>query len=132
MKRFLALADNKNITNDHMKDDELALDQSEKGNKSKASILYRASVLANMLTGSQDEYTRWNRLFDVWIERPLEDVKWSIPNFHAQNLGIRGEFLSLVWLLMAHLGGGSQYQVGKLESIVAPAVQSRKPQARAQ
>ncbi|KAJ8549843.1 hypothetical protein K7X08_033550 [Anisodus acutangulus] len=101
--------------NVHMEDDdELVLDESEKGNRSKGSILYRASLLANLLISSQDADTRWSRLFDVWMERLLEAAKWSRSNFHAQNLCKGGEFLSLVWLLMAHLGSGSQYQVDGL------------------
>ncbi|XP_060191199.1 uncharacterized protein LOC132621077 isoform X2 [Lycium barbarum] len=111
-EEILGLAKTNNITNDSMKeDDQLVLDESEKGNRSKGSILYRASLLANVLISSQDAYTRWSRLFDVWMERLLEAAKWSRPNFHAQNLCKGGEFLSLVWLLMAHLGSGSQYQV---------------------
>ncbi|CAN4083660.1 unnamed protein product [Withania somnifera] len=113
---ILGLAKNNDNIRDHMKDDnELVLDESEKGNRSKGTILCRASLLANVLISSQDANTRWSRLFDVWMERLLEAAKWSSPNFHAQNLSQGGEFLSLVWLLMAHLGSGSQYQIEELD-----------------
>ncbi|KAM3362795.1 hypothetical protein P3S68_017649 [Capsicum galapagoense] len=119
-EEILGLAKN-NIISDHMtEDNELLLDESEKGNRSKGSILYRASLLANLLISSQDGNTRWDRLFNVWMERLLEIAKWSSPNFHAQNLGQGGEFLSLVWLLMAHLGSGTQYQVKEGSSLLEP------------
>ncbi|MCD9641681.1 hypothetical protein HAX54_028027 [Datura stramonium] len=63
-EKILSLAKKNNVIDDHMKDDdELVLDETEKGNRSTGSILYRV----NLLISSQDSYTIWSRLLDVWL-----------------------------------------------------------------
>ncbi|KAL3719154.1 hypothetical protein ACJRO7_004154 [Eucalyptus globulus] len=79
-----------------------------KGDKSK-SALFDACILAKELEKFGE--TRWVILNEVWVELLAYAAIQFQPNMHAQQLSKGGELVTLVWLLMVHLGLSKQFQV---------------------
>ena len=74
------------------------------------SLLFDACKLAtaiNSLKGTN----KWKLMAQVWVELLSYAAANCIPITHVQQLGKGGEFLSLVWLLMIHLGLAKQFQI---------------------
>ncbi|XP_010251958.1 PREDICTED: uncharacterized protein LOC104593691 [Nelumbo nucifera] len=80
-----------------------------KGDRSK-SVLFDGVKLAKALRKLDDEQ-RWKTMSLVWMEMLYYAASHCRGNYHAQRLSTGGELLTLVWLLMAHLGIGDQYKV---------------------
>ena len=76
-----------------------------KGNKSK-SVLFDACRLAQDL--SKLEINKWKLMSRVWVELMSYAAINCRPNVHAQQPSRGGELLTFVWLLMNHLGLGTQ------------------------
>ncbi|CAL4979104.1 unnamed protein product [Urochloa decumbens] len=72
------------------------------GNAKKAYI-QSASKLASQLLAMDDE-KRWRVIQGVWVEMLCFSASRCRGYLHAKSLGVGGEFLSYVWLLLAHLG----------------------------
>ena len=78
-----------------------------KGNMSK-SVLFDASCLANKL-GSLEINYKWSLMSRVWVELLSYAAINCRAIVHAQQPSKGGELLTFVWLLMNHLGLGTQF-----------------------
>ncbi|KAL2543174.1 Protein of unknown function (DUF594) [Abeliophyllum distichum] len=81
-----------------------------KGDRSK-SVLFDACLLAKSLL-AEKEY-RWKIISEVWVEMLAYASTHCRGNHHARQLRKGGEFLTHVWLLMAHLGITEQFQISQ-------------------
>ncbi|KAK9936223.1 hypothetical protein M0R45_013074 [Rubus argutus] len=77
-----------------------------KGSKSK-SVLFDACILAKQL--QELEADPWTLLTRVWIELLSYAAIKCRPIVHAQQPSKGGELLTFTWLLMNHLGLGTQF-----------------------
>ncbi|KAH7850615.1 hypothetical protein Vadar_000467 [Vaccinium darrowii] len=82
-----------------------------KGDGSKA-MLFDASMLAQELKRLGSE-RMWKIISKVWVELMSYAAGRCRANTHATQLSKGGELLSLVWLLMARLGIGDQFQISE-------------------
>ncbi|GLT87624.1 hypothetical protein SLE2022_057000 [Rubroshorea leprosula] len=69
------------------------------------SVLFAASALANQLKKSYP----WESMSKVWVHLMCFAAINSRPQVHAQQPSKGGELLTFVWLLMNHLGVGTQF-----------------------
>ncbi|XP_031278614.1 uncharacterized protein LOC116137066 [Pistacia vera] len=83
-----------------------------KGDMSK-SVLFDASRLASELNKISDEKRRWKLIRDVWFEILTYAASQGRGSHHARQLKRGGEFLTHVWLLMAHFGMTDQFQISQ-------------------
>lgn len=77
-----------------------------KGSKSK-SVLFDACILAKQLR--ELEADPWTLMTRVWIEMLSYAAIKCRPIIHAQQPSRGGELLTITWLLMNHLGLGTQF-----------------------
>lgn len=77
-----------------------------KGSKSK-SVLFDACILAKQL--QELEAVPWTLMTRVWIELLSYAAIKCRPIVHAQQPSRGGELLTFTWLLMNHLGLGTQF-----------------------
>lgn len=88
-----------------------------KGDMSK-SLLFDACILAKELRAMEQK--RWEVMARVWVELMSFAAINCLPIIHAQQLSRSGELLTHIWLLMNHLGLGTQFfeqekEHGKIE-----------------
>uniref|UniRef100_A0A803PB12 DUF4220 domain-containing protein n=1 Tax=Cannabis sativa TaxID=3483 RepID=A0A803PB12_CANSA len=76
-----------------------------KGERSK-SVLFDACILAHQL---QNEESQWKIMSQVWVEMLSYAAINCRPFIHAQQLSKGGELLTFTWLIMNHLGLGTQF-----------------------
>ncbi|KAM6595046.1 hypothetical protein CsatA_002749 [Cannabis sativa] len=76
-----------------------------KGKRSK-SVFFDACILAQQL---QNEESQWKIMSGVWVEMLAYAAINCTPFVHAKQLSKGGELLSFTWLLMNHLGLGTQF-----------------------
>nr|KYP35498.1 hypothetical protein KK1_043466 [Cajanus cajan] len=81
-----------------------------KGDRSK-SLLFDACKLAYVINNLKGSRNKWKVIAQVWVELLSYAAANCIPITHVQQLSKGGEFLSLVWLLMTHLGLAKQFQI---------------------
>ena len=89
-----------------------------KGDRSK-SVLFDACRLAKKLKEilNPEGGTRssavgmWELMAKVWVELVSYSATHCRANAHAAQLKQGGELLTLVWLLMVHLGLGTQFRI---------------------
>lgn len=81
-----------------------------KGDRSK-SVLFDACDLAKSLLARKED--RWKIISEVWVEMLAYAATHCRGNHHARQLRKGGEFLTHVWLLMAHLGITEQFQISQ-------------------
>ncbi|XP_043689400.1 uncharacterized protein LOC122640308 [Telopea speciosissima] len=67
------------------------------------SVLLEAHKLAKLLKSFEKE-ERWKIISGVWVEMLSYAASNCTGKHHAQRLSDGGEFLTKIWLLMAHLG----------------------------
>jgi len=82
-----------------------------KGDRSK-SILFDACMLAKELKKLESK-RMWEIVSKVWVELLSYAASHCRANTHAAQLSKGGQLLTLVWLLMAHLGLGNQFQISE-------------------
>ncbi|KAI3415006.1 uncharacterized protein J3R85_015582 [Psidium guajava] len=104
----------KNMTNEHACQSLLSVPTPRKpatvkGDKSK-SALFDACILAKALLSIERE-NRWTIMSEVWVELLVYAAIHCGPNMHAELLSKGGELVTLVWLLMFHLGLSRQFQI---------------------
>lgn len=80
-----------------------------KGDRSK-SVLFDACILAKEL---QKLPKKWELMSKVWVELLSYAASHCRANSHAAQLSKGGELITFVWLLMAHLGIGEQFQINE-------------------
>ncbi|XP_062115420.1 uncharacterized protein LOC133829677 [Humulus lupulus] len=78
-----------------------------KGERSK-SVLFDACILAQQLQ-KEDSSERWKIMSRVWVEMLSYAAIYCMPFVHAKQLRKGGELLTFTWLLMNHLGLGTQF-----------------------
>ncbi|KAL5069273.1 hypothetical protein RYX36_020160 [Vicia faba] len=88
-----------------------------KGDRSK-SVLFDACRLAKSLKSLETEEnwskeSKWEMISNVWVEMLCHAASQCRGLNHAKQLSQGGEFLTHVWLLMAHLGITEQFQISK-------------------
>lgn len=84
-----------------------------KGDRSK-SVLFDACILAKELKKlEKQKKNKWEVMCKVWIELLSYAASHCRADTHAQVLSKGGELVTLVWLLMAHLGIGEQFQINE-------------------
>uniref|UniRef100_A0A0A8Z9I4 DUF4220 domain-containing protein n=1 Tax=Arundo donax TaxID=35708 RepID=A0A0A8Z9I4_ARUDO len=79
-----------------------------KGGRSR-SVLFHACILAKELRGI-DEEKRWKVVARVWMEMLTYAAAKCKGTTHVHQLARGGELITMVWLLMAHMGIGNIYQ----------------------
>ncbi|XP_076932614.1 uncharacterized protein LOC143597914 [Bidens hawaiensis] len=83
-----------------------------KGDRCK-SALFDGCRLATTLKNMPDKERMWKVICQVWIEILAYTATHCRGFQHVQQLRKGGEFLTHVWLLMAHLGITEQFQVSQ-------------------
>ncbi|GMN67032.1 hypothetical protein TIFTF001_036099 [Ficus carica] len=84
-----------------------------KVNRSK-SVLFDACILAQQL--NEEKAEKWEIMSRVWVELLSYAAISCRPFVHAQQLSKGGELLTFTWLLMNHLGLGTQFADQELQS----------------
>ncbi|KAK7824702.1 uncharacterized protein LOC111996913 [Quercus suber] len=80
-----------------------------KGNVSK-SVFIDGSILAKQLNDDKELKTdKWKLMSRVWVELMSYAAINCRPNVHAEQPSKGGELLTFIWLLMNHLGFGTQF-----------------------
>ncbi|KAI4345905.1 hypothetical protein L6164_012991 [Bauhinia variegata] len=82
---------------------------SVKGDRSK-SVLFDACRLAKELK-TLPEDLKWKSIAQIWVEILSYAATNCRPTTHVQQVSKGGELISFVWLLMVHLGLGTQFQI---------------------
>ncbi|XP_028105118.1 uncharacterized protein LOC114304163 [Camellia sinensis] len=82
-----------------------------KGDRSK-SVLFDASMLAKEMNKLGEE-KKWEIMSKVWVELLSYAACRCRAITHASQLSKGGQLITLVWLLMAHFGLGSQFQISE-------------------
>ncbi|CAH2046305.1 unnamed protein product [Thlaspi arvense] len=80
------------------------------------SVLTEASILAktlHQLNVEGEEEVMWEVVSKVLVEMLCYGATHCDPKQHVALLSGGGEFLSFVWLLMAHFGLGDQFQINQ-------------------
>ncbi|KAI4345912.1 hypothetical protein L6164_012997 [Bauhinia variegata] len=80
-----------------------------KGDRSK-SVLFDACRLAKELK-TLPEDLKWKSIAQIWVEILSYAATNCRPTTHVQQVSKGGELISFVWLLMVHLGLGTQFQI---------------------
>ncbi|KAI4342950.1 hypothetical protein MLD38_027509 [Melastoma candidum] len=81
-----------------------------KGDRSK-SVMFDACILSKLLKDLKGEM--WGIMIKVWVEMLSYGASHCRAETHAQLISKGGEFNTFVWLLMAHLGLGEQFQINE-------------------
>ncbi|KAJ6419149.1 hypothetical protein OIU84_029291 [Salix udensis] len=89
----------------------IGLQQPGERYRSKNSVLSDACRLAQQLVDIPDKEQKWSLVADVWVEMLAYVAYQSNGRQHADQLRGGGEFLTHVWLLMAHFGLTEHFQI---------------------
>ncbi|GLU15501.1 hypothetical protein SLE2022_319830 [Rubroshorea leprosula] len=79
----------------------------------RTSVIRGARMLAHQLSGENSGFP-WELMSKVWVELMCYAAINCGPNVHAQQTSKGGQLLTFVWLLMNHLGLGTQFSTEQL------------------
>ncbi|KAI4381027.1 hypothetical protein MLD38_007145 [Melastoma candidum] len=80
-------------------------------------VLFHGCLLASQLEELNDQEMKWEVIGMVWVELLAYAAAKCKANYHCQQLRRGGEFLTHVWLLMAHYGLTDHFQIPHAPSI---------------
>ncbi|XP_052184179.1 uncharacterized protein LOC127796196 isoform X2 [Diospyros lotus] len=85
------------------------------------SLLYEGAGLAKELNKLEEEQgkDKWEIMSKVWVELMSYAACHCGANNHAAQLCQGGQLITVVWLLMAHLGLGVQFELSEEEYVPA-------------
>ncbi|XP_021725910.1 uncharacterized protein LOC110693091 [Chenopodium quinoa] len=72
------------------------------------SVLFEACRLAKKLMTFSEQVNKWELMSRVWVELLCHAASQCRPTNHVQQVSKGGELISVVWLLMTHLGLGEK------------------------
>ncbi|XP_030958694.1 uncharacterized protein LOC115980603 [Quercus lobata] len=84
------------------------------GDKSILVIFYACKLKSALNTNANDT---WEIIRKVWLEMMCHVASYCDRKYHAQQLRRGGEFVTHVWLLMAHFGLTDQFQTRRNPTI---------------
>ncbi|KAE9450635.1 hypothetical protein C3L33_17467, partial [Rhododendron williamsianum] len=79
-------------------------------------VIFHGCKLASEL-GKDEEERKWNIIVYVWMEILGHAASQCEGRHHAQQLGRGGEYLTHLWLLMAHFGLTDHFQIPRSRAI---------------
>ncbi|GKV40256.1 hypothetical protein SLEP1_g47923 [Rubroshorea leprosula] len=79
----------------------------------RTSLIRGARMLAHQLMDQNSGFS-WELMSKVWVELMCYAAINCRPNVHAQQTSKGGQLLTFVWLLMNHLGLGTQFSTEQL------------------
>ncbi|GLU15506.1 hypothetical protein SLE2022_319870 [Rubroshorea leprosula] len=79
----------------------------------RTSVILGARMLAHQLRNQNSGFP-WELMSKVWVELMCYAAINCRPNVHAQQTSKGGQLLTFVWLLMNHLGLGTQFSTEQL------------------
>ena len=98
----------------------LSVNTSEKPSVVKAdeslSVLFDAVILAKALRELYED-VMWDIVAGVWMEMLLYAARKCPGSTHVQQLNHGGELITVIWLLMEHMGLGDMYNIEKMDTV---------------
>ncbi|KAG1330407.1 hypothetical protein COCNU_02G003750 [Cocos nucifera] len=85
--------------------------------RSKKSVLSDACRLAHDLTNISNKEEKWSMIAGVWVEILAYVANQSNGRQHAEQLRGGGEFITHLWLLLAHLGLTHHFQISQPRAV---------------
>ncbi|GLT34338.1 hypothetical protein SLA2020_088590 [Shorea laevis] len=91
----------------------------EKDNDDDGEVEISLSSAVLLVRGleQQDNHYPWEVMSKIWVELMCYAAIYCRPNVHAQQVSQGGELITLVWLLMNHMGLGTKNYI-KLDDVV--------------
>jgi hypothetical protein len=88
-----------------------------KGYRSK-SVLFDAVILAKALMALDNDELMWEVVSGVWVEMLTFAASKCRGSTHVRKLNHGGELITLVWLLMQHMGLSDMYEIHEADPSV--------------
>ncbi|KAJ3687328.1 hypothetical protein LUZ61_016492 [Rhynchospora tenuis] len=67
------------------------------------SLLFDACIIAKIMLKAQNK-ARWEMIAEVWAEMVVHAAIYCKGDAHARHLSQGGEFITVIWFLIAHVG----------------------------
>ncbi|KAI8535922.1 hypothetical protein RHMOL_Rhmol10G0213200 [Rhododendron molle] len=103
---------------DMVKDENMLVGGGDKSNY----VIFHGCKLASQLREYKDQEQKWTIIIHVWIEILCHAASQCKGRQHAQQLRRGGEYLTHIWLLMAHFGLTDHFQIQRSRPIAEAAL----------